>query len=161
MTKISIKIISVIMCAVMVVGCCFVGCEEKPQYKEVTKQEVYEAFKAEYPDAEIVGEDHKLYLKPDSEYPYVGNYWLDLNSTATPIGFSLDATTSDDTKKMINILMGVFYDWTNADFEALLEHFTIENDEVCQNKNGSFKYKDISIDVSKLESMDEITVFIY
>ena len=159
MVKKSMRVIIVMLCAVMVVCGCFAGCKEKPQYKEVTKQEVYEAFKAEYPDAEIVGEDHKLYLNANYEYPCIGNYWLDLDSNAIPEGFTLYCKHYDEAKNITNIFMKVFYDSKESDLEDLLNYYEIDDEGTVTRRNNCFKYKDKEIEILDIDSVIFIAIY--
>lgn len=151
MTKVSIKVISVILCAVMVVGCCFVGCDGKPQYNEITRQEIYDAFKRLYPDARLEPDEHNLYLSKNSKYPCIGNYWMDLESVAIPEEFSFWFSCSDDNadndlKKCLNCYLSLFYDdWS----EENLYEFTKGYEDAKNHTPIYYDYyfKNITINV--------------
>ena len=128
MTKVSIKVISVILCAVMVVGCCFVGCEDD-NINDVTLTQLLEALKVEYPDAHIYngilydsnGEmdvnGGTFILLTDSENSgmSVGRFFgYDNNPDEYSVSKSQDSVniyqikTKEDCKKILNTIMPLY-----------------------------------------------------
>lgn len=151
-----VKVVSVLLCAVLVVGCCFVGCDqdkEPTDYNEITKQDVYDAFKEMYPDAELDAEEHMLYLNKyrrypmdkSGRYPIIINYWLDIEEKAIPdrFGFCFKITNTtrefadtiagiffynirEDIDTVVNLYMSLFYDdWTDDNLSEFSDSYAI------------------------------------
>lgn len=136
-----VKVVSVLLCAVLVVGCCLVGCEQDKRptdYNEITKQDVYDAFKELYPDAELDAEEHELYLNKygsypmnkDGQYPIIANSWLDIEKKAIPnefgFYFKITNTTREDIDTVVNLYMSLFYDdWTDDNLSEFSDSYTI------------------------------------
>lgn len=115
MTKVSIKVVSVILCAVMVVGCCFVGCG-----KTLTREQLLERIKTEFPEAHIGESDRYIYFFSDentSEY-------LNLHPQDNLLDYSFyidNLSTLENTKKILNTIMPSFLsDWNNGYTEKFI-----------------------------------------
>lgn len=124
MTKVSIKVISVVLCAVMMVGCCFVGCG-----KTLTREQLLETIKTEFPEAHINEDGVDIYFFSDentSEY-------LNLNPQDNLLDYSFyinNLSTLENTKKILNTIMPSFSsDWNNGYTEKFIS---------CANPNEGF-----------------------
>lgn len=159
-----VKVVSVLLCAVLVVLGCLVGCEQDKRpndYNEITKQDVYDAFKELYPDVELNAEEHKLYLNKDGEYPIIGNYWLDLDSVAIPEAFHLYFNKSSEIDTVLNCYMKLFYDdWTDDNMEEFFESYTITDDSVEDNRSGDYTFHGWSFFVFYSERYEDISIFL-
>lgn len=151
-----VKAMSLLLCAVLVVGCCLVGCDQDKRptdYNEITKQDIYDAFKELYPDAELNAEEHEMYLNKygryptnkNGQYPIITNYWLDIEEKAIPdeFGFYFKITnttrevadtiivncydkTREDIDTVVNLYMSLFYDdWTDDNLSEFSDSYAI------------------------------------
>lgn len=159
-----VKAMSLLLCAVVVAGCCLVGCEQDKRptdYNEITKQDIYDAFKELYPDAELNAEEHKLYLNKDGEYPIIGNYWLDLDSVAIPEEFSFNIKSAEDVETILNCYMKLFYDdWTDDNMEEFFEFYTITDDSVEDNYSEDYEFHGWTFSVFYDDRDSEIFIYL-
>lgn len=139
-----VKAMSLLLCAVLVAVSCLVGCDQDKRptdYNEITKQDVYDAFKELYPDAELDAEEHKLYLNVDGRYPIIANYWMDLDSIAIPEEFSLYFNKASEVDTVLNCYMKLFYDdWTDDNMEEFYEFYTITDSSAERNYGEGYEF---------------------
>lgn len=157
-----VKVVSVLLCAVLVAGCCLVGCDQDKRptdYNEITKQDVYDAFKELYPDAELNAEEHEMYLNKDGKYPIIGNYWLDIEDKATPNEFNFYIKSAEDVEPILNCYMKLFYDdWSDDNMEEFYEFYTITDDSVEDNYSEDYTFHGWSFHVFYSERDEEIYI---
>lgn len=112
MTKVLIKVISVILCAAMVAGCCFVGCG-----KALTREQLLETIKTEFPEAHVNEKSGSIYFYTDEESSESLHIYNEKYADISKEDFSIDNLKSlEDTKKIMNIVMPVFVpEWSSFD----------------------------------------------
>lgn len=180
MTKVSIKVISVIMCAVMVVGCCFTGCGQR-KVNDVTLRQLYDALKTEYPDAHIfsgtvynddgeieVGESTEIFLSDGCKGTYVGRFMFDYGDLdeyntsndlrKTDIQIE-NIKTESDFINILNAIMPLYCDnWDKGTTDSCLKHCEPNADFTKWENPQSFVYEGIK--VSGINSNDEMSLTI-
>lgn len=131
MTKVSIKIISVILCAVMVVGCCFTGCG-----KTLTREQLLESIKTEFPEAHIGESDRNIYFFSDEDT----SEYLNLSPQDNLLDFDFrieNINSLENTKKILNAVMPLLSgDWNNGYTEKFIS-CAEPNEDFTQWNNDS------------------------
>lgn len=130
MTKVSIKVISVILCAVMVVGCCFVGCGET-----LTREQLLERIKTEFPEAHINEKSSEIYFyanEESSESLFINNKYSDISKQ----NFTINNLKSlNNTKRILNVVMPIFVpEWSSNDTSNFIS-ISEPNDQFTQWNN--------------------------
>ena len=116
MTKVSIKVVSVVLCAVMVVGCCFTGCDKEP---ELTLTKILESIKDEFPKAHIGLEPYAkvhevLFFREDE----LSSEFLDGEDDFFLLQNLINI---DDTKNILSAIMPkIVFSWGDNDTEKLI-----------------------------------------
>lgn len=139
-----VKVVSVLLCAVLVVGCCFVGCESAPS---LTREELLEIIQDDFPEAHIG-------TSPYSENSEILFFFEDESSSECMTipqnpekdidRFSIDRLSSmKNTIKILNSVMPNFIpEWTVNDTDSFIElaepneTFTEWNNEPALYKIG-------------------------
>lgn len=160
-----VKAMSLLLCAVLVAGCCLVGCDQDKRptdYNEITKQDVYDAFKELYPDAELDAKEHDLYLNVNGRYPIVSNYWLDLDNVAFPDGFQLRFNETSELETVLNCYMKLFYDdWSDDNMEEFYEFYTITDDSAEKNYSENYTFHGWRFQVVDFDHEEEILISLF
>lgn len=156
MTK-TIKIISVLLCAVMVVSCCFVGCNTTTEIESLTFTQLLENLKEYFPEAHIAP-------YPEYEYHDISCIFFYEDETTSPFlrginkngidtenilkkSFRLCGLKSqEDTIKILNATMPNFIkDWKDYDTNSFLStarpniDFTVWEKALCAYEISGIK----------------------
>ena len=116
MTKVSIKVVSVVLCAVRVGGCCFTGCDKEP---ELTLTKILESIKDEFPKAHIGLEPYAkvhevLFFREDE----LSSEFLDGEDDFFLLQNLINI---DDTKNILSAIMPkIVFSWGDNDTEKLI-----------------------------------------
>lgn len=180
MAKVLIKVISIALCAVMVVGCCFVGCNTVT-VNDVSLAQLFEALKTEYPDAHIfsgtvyndsgeieIGESTEIFLSDGCKGTYVGRFLFDygdLNEYNTSNDLRKNdiqiknIKTESDFMRILNVVMPLYCNkWNKETTNSCLEHCKPNADFTKWENPKSFVYGGIKI--YGINSNDEMGLII-
>ena len=114
MTKKSIRILSLILVAVLLVVCCFTGCGEKNKTLAYTNDQLCDIIKEEFPEAHV-SKDHSRIIfffddERNSEYLLTG-----------PLIVIENLKSAENTKKILNTVMPIYAEsWTSFDADEFL-----------------------------------------
>lgn len=154
MTKVSIKVISVILCAVMVVGCCFVGCGN--QYMP-TLEQLLPHIQKEFPEAHIgafpvahlgeLPEEYKekcssviFFFEDENKSEYLLYQPVDTPKETTRCNF-MRLSSVENTKKQINVVMPLLdHEWTDNNADELILNGEPNEDFTDWSASGSAVY---------------------
>lgn len=149
------KVIAIVICVtlcaailipILILGIPYIESATQRKYNEITKNDVYNAFANEYPNAELDFEEHKLNLNKNDKYPVIGNYWVDLENIAVPEGFNIYADTAEDAFECLNILLSLFYDnWTEEELLKFKNLYFTDDNEIKIKQTFYFEDLDIFI----------------
>lgn len=151
MTKVSIKVVSVILFVVMIVGFCFAGCDN--QYMP-TLEQLLPHIQNEFPEAHIgafpvnhlgeLAEEYKekcssviFFFDDESESEYLLYQPVDTPEETARCNF-MRLSSVENTKKQINVVMPLLdQEWTDSDADELISNGEPNEDFTDWSTGGS------------------------
>ena len=119
MTKKSIRILSLILAAALLVACCLSGCGEERMTIAYTTDQLCDMIKEEFPEAHVNKDNSNIIFFFDDEQN--SERLLSGPPTCVLVIFIENLKNAENTKKILNTVMPIYAEsWTPSDADEFL-----------------------------------------